>query len=106
MIILITIIILLPYTAVAMAIFPTYLTTSFIDKFCSPSVNRYSPLPSPAQQEGLGFKWMKKNKICVYTPVCAIISPLSSSSSSGFFPSKRSATTHDSHRKEREREGC
>lgn len=39
-----------------MAIFPAYLATSFINKFCSPPANRYSPFSdnrSPAQQDGL-----------------------------------------------------
>lgn len=91
-----------------MAIFPAYLATSFINKFCSPPVNRYSPFPdnrSPAQQDGS----VDANKKCVRLRSARSYSPSSGSLlSSGFFPSKRSATTHTSHRErgeDRERVG-
>lgn len=52
-------IIFLPYTAEAMAIFPTYLTTSFINKFCSPPVNQYSPFPTIEVRRNKMVQWMK-----------------------------------------------
>lgn len=90
-----------------MAIFPAYLATSFINKFCSPPVNRYSPFPdnrSPAQQDGLVDMQIKK---CVTLRSARSYSPSSGSLlSSGFFPSNRSATTHASRRERGEdREG-
>ena len=51
--------IILPYTAEAMAIFPTYLTTSFINKFCSPPVNQYSPFPTIEVRRNKMLQWMK-----------------------------------------------
>ncbi len=42
-----------------MAIFPTYLTTSFINKFCSPPVNRYSPFPTIEVRRNKMVQWMK-----------------------------------------------
>lgn len=89
-----------------MAIFPAYLATSFINKFCSPPVNRYSPFPdnrSPAQQDGL----VDANKKCVTLRSARAYSSSSGSLlSSGFFPSNRSATAHASRRERGEdREG-
>lgn len=43
----------------AMAIFPTYLTTSFINKFCSPPVNRYSPFPTIEVRRNKMVQWME-----------------------------------------------
>lgn len=50
---------ILPYTAEAMAIFPTYLTTSFINKFCSPPANRYSPFPTMQVRRNKMVQWTK-----------------------------------------------
>lgn len=43
----------------AMAIFPTYLTTSFINKFCSPPLNQYSPFPTIEVRRNKMVQWMK-----------------------------------------------
>lgn len=95
-----------------MAIFPAYLAASFINKFCSPPVNRYSPFPdnrSPAQQDGFvdANKQTNPKKKCVTLRSARSYSPSSGSLlSSGFFPSNRSATTRASRRERGEdREG-
>lgn len=90
----------LPYTAEAMAIFPTYLATSFINKFCSPQMNRYSPLPTKEVRRNKMVQWTKIK--CVTLRSARSYSPVFFSLLQDFSHQKRSATTHASHR-EREK---
>lgn len=95
--------IILPYTAEAMAIFPTYLATSFINKFCSPQMNRYSPFPTIEVRRNKMVQWMKIK--CVTLRSARSYPPRLLFSSSGFFPSKteRNNTRQPPRKRERER---